>query len=445
MTASRWFRPAAFTVCALAALAPHTLSAQKIRVGPNVRVSTGRPDEAHYEVNAAAHPKDPNKLIATGIIYPEGKRRGSIVYMSNDGGKTWSPSFQGDVLTDTGDPVVAWGPDGTAYFSVLTGNGHPLQVKPEKPAHAWDGRHTLLYRLPAGKTEWEGPAIFRFADRQYIAFDDTKGKYNGRVYVSGDPRPKSGYVVFTSTDGAKTFSDPGAEADNLGNGNSIGSIGVASDGTVFGAYAAQGHVLAVTSTDGGATLTPTVVVDTFVRAGGRKEAGKNNVNHFMTLAVDRSGGKNNDRFYVAWPDRRSGHSKVYFTYSSDKGKTWAPTRVITDNAASDTTDQFMPTLAVNKDGVVGLLWYDRRDNPDNLSYYARFMASKDGGVTWLPSVRVSAEPYVSGPVSKKSAFPGNGGDTAGLATTSDGAFHPVWIDDRTGVPQMWTATVTVQK
>ncbi len=105
----------------------------------------------------------------------------------------------------------------------------------------------------------------------------------------------------------------------------------------------------------------------------------------------------------------------------------------------------MPTLAVNRDGVVGMLWYDRRDNPDNLSYYARFMASVDGGEKWLPSVRVSTDPYESGPVAKKSAFPGNGGDTAGLAPDANGVFHVVWIDDRTGVPQMWTATVRVDK
>src|SRR5690606_6135465 len=94
--------------------------------------------------------------------------------------------------------------------------------------------------------------------------------------------------------------------------------------------------------------------------------------------------------------------------------------------------------------VVGLLWYDRRDNPDNLSYYPRFSASLDGGDTWLPSVRLSTHPYAAGPASQKSAFTGNGGDTAGLAVGADGAFHPVWVDDRTGVPQAWTAVVRVE-
>lgn len=132
-------------------------------------------------------------------------------------------------------------------------------------------------------------------------------------------------------------------------------------------------------------------------------------------------------------------------YSDDYGATWSRARVVTDNPPTDTTDQFMPTLAVNVDGTVALLWYDRRDNPDNLSYYPRIAASLDGGASWLPSVRVSTAPYAAGPVSQRSAFAGNGGDTAGLATTADGTFFPVWIDDRTGVPQVWTAPVTVQR
>jgi hypothetical protein len=36
-----------------------------------------------------------------------------------------------------------------------------------------------------------------------------------------------------------------------------------------------------------------------------------------------------------------------------------------------------------------------------------------------------------------------GGHTAGLAADAAGAFHPVWIDNRTGVHQMWTARVGV--
>jgi photosystem II stability/assembly factor-like uncharacterized protein len=409
-----------------------------------VLVSAARSEEAHYETHAAADPRDPGKLLATAIVYPKKGRRGTVVYASSDGGKTWTVSFQGDVLENTGDPAVGYGPDGTGFFAVLTSRGHPLEKIPEHPSHAWDGRKTLLYRLPPGASSWQGPATFLFADREYIAVDDTKGKFNGRVYVSGDPRPGSGFVVFASTDGGATFPQvQGAESDNRG--TTLSNLALTSAGTILGAYAdPAGHVRVARSTDGGKTFLPSAVVDTFVRAGNRKDPKHNNVNHFMTLAVDRSGGPYDDRVYLAWPDRRSGHSQVFLAHSSDDGQTWSTSRVPTDNAPADTTDQFMPTLAVNRDGVAGLLFYDRRDNPDNRAFYARFTASIDGGVTWLPSVRLSGSEYAAGEVAKKSAFTYNGGDTAGLAVSADGLFHPVWVADRAGIPQVYTSTVTVE-
>ena len=415
----------------------------RITVGRNVHVSTAHPDEGHYETHAAAHPTDSSRLLATAIIYPKSTRRATVVYASNDGGETWTRSLHGKELIDTGDPAVAYGPDGTGYFTALTARGHPLEQVPAKPAHAWDGRKTILWRLPSGATQWEPPVTMRFADREYIVVDHTQSKYRGRIYVTGDPRPKAGFVVFVSTDGGRTFNDPGVESDP--GGGSMGNAVVASDGTLIGFFADPQHVRAVASTDGGVTLRPSIVVDRFVRAGGRKEAGKNNVNHFLHAAIDSGAGKFKDRVYLAWPDRRSGRSQIYFTRSTDKGATWAPSRVVTDNPASDENDQFMPTLAVNKEGVVGLLWYDRRESSDNRSFYARFSASLDGGATWLPSVRVSEKPYVAGAVARKSAFALNGGDTAGLVVTADGAFHPVWVDDRTGAPQVYTTRVTVAR
>jgi hypothetical protein len=37
-----------------------------------------------------------------------------------------------------------------------------------------------------------------------------------------------------------------------------------------------------------------------------------------------------------------------------------------------------------------------------------------------------------------------GGDTAGLVADALGIFHAAWVDNRTGVAQLWTATVSVR-
>lgn len=162
-----------------------------------------------------------------------------------------------------------------------------------------------------------------------------------------------------------------------------------------------------------------------------------------SLAVDASGGPHEGRLYVAWPDARfRRHTSILLAYSDDGGKNWSKPQVVNGRADRGAVNQepndFMPKVAVNRDGVVGVSWYDRSDSKDNLSYNVRFAASVDGGHTWLPSVRVSNSPYVPG-----SDTHYNGGDTAGLAADAAGVFHLTWIANPSGAPAMWTAAVRV--
>ena len=61
--------------------------------------------------------------------------------------------------------------------------------------------------------------------------------------------------------------------------------------------------------------------------------------------------------------------------------------------------------------------------------------SLDGGKTWQPSVQINPA------LIKASVWQLR--DTAGLAADSAGVFHPTWVDDQTGILQVWTAGVKV--
>ena len=122
----------------------------------------------------------------------------------------------------------------------------------------------------------------------------------------------------------------------------------------------------------------------------------------------------------------------------------------------------MPSVAVNKDGVVGVSWYDRRHSTNDADYEVRFAASFDGGQTFTNSVLVSEKPNV---FDKGESWSLKGlalldktsaarlivvrdeyvasGDTADLIADPAGIFHSVWIDNRTGVRQVWTAAIAV--
>jgi hypothetical protein len=120
----------------------------------------------------------------------------------------------------------------------------------------------------------------------------------------------------------------------------------------------------------------------------------------------------------------------------------------------------MPAVAVNKDGIVGVSWYDRREAVDNRAWRSRISISIDGGDTFVPSVAVSEAMYRpeenlvpatppdvlasrARPSFSQAVFRYTGGDTAGLTVDAAGAFHVFWTDTRTQLAQVWTSVVRV--
>jgi hypothetical protein len=124
-----------------------------------------------------------------------------------------------------------------------------------------------------------------------------------------------------------------------------------------------------------------------------------------------------------------------------------------------TKGAFKPMLAVNRNGVVGAFWYDRREAGSSWSYRPRFAVSFDGGDSFTPSVVLSESRMAvnEGDDFELFAFlDGNlflgsvshagfeGGETNGFTVDSDGDFHAVWVDNRTGVSQLWTSRISVE-
>jgi hypothetical protein len=440
-------------------------ASQTIEVGRNVQVSRQHPADTHYEVLVAADPNDASRMIVGSFRYPDGTTNSAtVVYATRDGGNTWVPTLQGAQLDNTSDPAPAFGIDGTAYYtaSSLGPAGTPR-----------DQRKMLLYRSSDGGLKWNELPSFTYSDRQYITVDHTSGKYRGRIYVNGNNRVPFGisdFVVFRSSDKGQTWQGPGTRPDfGKHSASSMGNAVIASDGTLIGIFEENDDMRSVRSLDGGESLTAAVDVDTAHVEPGNRKGTNNNVTGLPIIAIDPGNGPYKDRVYAVWADRRSGHSRIFLTYSSDKGLTWAKSVPIDSAPESDTTDNFMPNVAVNRDGVVGVLWYDRRAHSDNIGWDARMTASLDGGKTFLPGVNVSEKGMtfdshakwtalkaaashpkdsVGGGISldiTMNTFSFLGGDTDGLVADAAGVFHPVWIDNRNGVPQVWTAPVRVSR
>lgn len=482
-------------------------AAARITVGANVQVSQARSQMIHNEVLLAADPRNPAHLIGCSMVEPgslntriqfpsfRAMQTGVVAYVSFDGGEHWSPTLEIRQGPLVGDPTCAIGPDGSAYLAALPMDVETKFDEDNQEPTSKAGRIGLIarYSKDGGKTWLSStvPPVYD-VDRDYLVVDDTDSRYAGRVYlycqssVRGLDGEKMGLGIslWRSTDGGARFENPVVRPPTKPkNFFHPGNAVVLSDGMFVALFselrdpeelksdekagkAPSGAVKVAFSTNGGDSLTKAVKVsDLYFDNGGFPPA-------IPSLGVDHRG-PFKDRLYAVWPDQRSGRLEILAAHSSDKGKSWStPQRVNDDPGWPKKEGQpwgpnsVVPAIAVNKDGVVGVTWYDRRDNPDGAGYWVRFAASLDGGETWSKSLRVSEAPNTYGGKEKVALIGTSfdakydetdkaiglnvsrnewveGGHTAGLAADAAGRFHSLWVDNRTGIHQVWTAPIDV--
>ncbi len=468
-------------VCGL----PVPASAQQhLQVGPNVQVSAGLPDAMHYEMIIAADPAHGERLLACSMVWKlDEVNTVDETYASFDTGHTWKPTLEtrGGRHHESWDPDCAYGPDGVAYS--LSEGIDTLDRTYDRIARSNDGGRT-----------WSEPAYFKHAERSFMSIDLSSGPRRGWMYVHGsgsDCVPGSkclhgdGTRVIATPDGGRTIvGESEVPADSLAGNPFVGRGVVLTDGTAImptfessSGWAnlplydplgvnrppANGAVWVLRLTDARKNWPLTIEKSKVSEAWGEWQW---NGSPLPYAAADLSGGPFKDRVYVTWVDHRFGKLDAMLAYSTDKGKTWSKPRVVNDDhrwTKGGGPDIVHPAVTVSPQGVVGVMWYDRRDQPDNLGWDVRFRASFDGGETFTPSVKVNtvsqrplapdsivlmtgyeySPPYPDASEFGVHSFHFSGGHTAGLAADASGAFHVLWADNRTGMPQMWTARVGV--
>jgi hypothetical protein len=318
-------------------------------------------------------------------------------------------------------------------------------------------------------------------DHPQITVGHTSGPSRGTVYVTAldlSPKPYDrfgkwqGVGVAASHDGGWHFRQrKGVFPNDLGH-NTLGAVTLSdgtlivffmdylisrSDGATIGSQTMQvGRIWVIASAHGGKSFSaPHYVAEAFI---SQDPAQRQRLAGFPMVAVASSPRSPfRDRLYVVWPDVRHGAADVWLSSSTDRGDSWsAPVRV-NDNLVRKGErgpDQANAAVAVNADGVVGISWYDRRNDPEGNGWQLFFTASLDGGKTFLPNKQVStvlSHPDVPGNrIRRRQNYPETiaqawpvGGDYSGLTASTDGCFHAIWTDTRTGVYQLWTAAIQV--
>jgi hypothetical protein len=128
---------------------------------------------------------------------------------------------------------------------------------------------------------------------------------------------------------------------------------------------------------------------------------------------------------------------VLLSYSDNHGDIWSTPVILHDDQTMYPVDQYHPWVSVDEAGRVWAIFYDRRNDSNNLLADVYFTVSEDGGVTWRPNERLT----------DASSNPGAGSLDAGLIgeyigwCALGGKAVAVWTDTRLGNQDCFTARI----
>jgi hypothetical protein len=379
------------------------------------------------------NPADPRNIVATWQQDLGVTARSDLIGSSADGGRTWKRSTIPGLTVCTGgtadsasDPWLAAGPDGTIYFLGIVLNLDGDLVNPPSSIVASRSRD-------GGRT-WARPTtVAPFTpvnDTAMIAANPTRAGTAYAVWANWDHTytfPMSATVSFArTTDGGRTWSPP-VVVDRPGptSVDQAPRLVVLPDGTLLTVFARGdlaagiGSLHATRSVDEGRTWQPAVTAASqplpqFIDPETGDEYPQPG---FPSAAVGPDG-----TVYIASEHDTSVTSgAIAVTRSRDGGRTWTSTTVSGISAFA-----FLPSIAVDASGSVGVTWYDlRNDRPGDaaLTADAWFASSDDRGRTWRQT-------HVAGPLNIRGLpSAGNGhqlGEYQGLAAVRGRGFAAIF-------------------
>lgn len=396
-----------------------------MHVGEDRLLSASGPALPLVESQLSANANNPKHLLAVVIQFdpPNGNNPACVSWASFDGGQSWIRRVL--PIQCFGDPWGAILSDGSAVAVALGHvNGHE--------------DNAFLLRSPDGGRTWPDAPVGLGAHQDHpmvIAKGNDVYVASGGGLRNSANQHRDAVSIVHSQDGGRTFGPAtNVIASNLAY-QAEGPV-VLSDGTfvvgfhdyhwqIGDKWLAKPRSWMLRSSDHGRTFSePLLISESCNSLGG-----------WPSMAAD----SDNRLFWLCIADKFNG---VLVQRSDDRGESWSePVRVNHIEKA----DSFTPSIAVNRDGVLGVSWYEIHDKN---CFDVYFTASLDHGKNFLPEVRVSNAPSCPDTPQNNGVFDpgktfGAGGDYSGLAATSDGIFHVVWSDARTGIYQLRTTTVTI--
>ena len=425
------------------------------KTAPVKVVDVSNDQTAQNETPLAVNPLNPQNLItgANDWNYNDG----CGVNATFDGGKTWTPTLPNGFLPGVtkytndpnvpgtgaydagGDPAVAFGPNGTAYYVCQAFNFTPPYQITLRVSRSTDGGRTWLDGSSQKLTQvsvWNGNGKSKgsngqFTDHESIYIDSNPSSpFYGNIYVTWvqfNGQTHSPVNIAVSKDGARTFSTPVQVTSGTIRNNQDARLTSAPDGTLYltfdnGVQGGKGTVIYVSmSKDGGATWTDPTLVAAFNNpvctfppycfniSGGQFRSGGS----YPALAFDAV----RNQLDVIYPDIVGPYAQIYFTSAPADLSHWStPTAIAPGNG-----DRFQNEISIAPNGRIDVSFYDR-SYTENKLVDMTYASSTDGGQTWS-SLRLTPagfDPSLWG-VPSGSGFRPFIGDYNGMVSFLDGA------------------------
>lgn len=446
-------------------------------VDRDLRVSPSSDPDPRNETSIAVSATDDrivvgaSKVIVAAGTFTSGSQRVAYYY-SSDGGQTWGHGVVGletpqKTWSRCTDPAVASDSNGNFYLSLLMLDDL-----------SFDSGVYVLRSVDGGRTFSDPtPVAFdigsggnpKLVDKCYLTVDTSPSSpFRNTIYAAwvridrdGSGTNRAGVFVSHRRPGQTSFSEPKV-ISHFGDMRGP-SLATGPNGEFYAAWEGIGSprvLLFNASTDGGDTFLPPVVapgtdyrIHSFVGSLSQPSpvvriAGVDRMNSFPVIDVDRSTGPNRGMIYVAWAEARNfNDADVFVKKLGPPNPRPEEFPIVKANDDEVGADQFFPWLSVDSSsGSVEVGFYDRRNNPGELTVNTYIARSTDGGASFDGNTRISqqgSDPRID--ANKKQALdaPIGLGDYIGMAAAR-GKGHLLWTDTREGKQNIYYGRITFE-
>ncbi len=410
-----------------------------LKFGSNYRIYPGSMNQT--EVFIAKSPLDQNVIFSTcntlnfiPFFISEG------IFTSTNGGISWVGND-----TCTGAPIAYHGGDPGI---TIDRNGTFIITRMGRSPFVGLYSH---FSLDNGQT-WSYQNVISTDDLERAAVTTNispVSPYSGRTHAVWVKFATPFPVMHAYTDdGARHWSTP-VPINNPSNRSAGGDIAIGPDGKIYTCWAGVQDVSPfkeilvgfASSSNGGADWQ--VTENAFpVNGINGVLANKNNirVNGLPGIAVDTTNGPRKGWIYIVTGQKAfapAGSDPDIVLYrSTDGGATWSAGIRVNQDPLNNGKTQYFPSMHLDKYGALNIIFYDdRRTTNDSAGVF--LARSMDGGDTWT-EFEISDHHFRPAPIGGLGQ--GYQGDNIDL-TSTDTKLIPLWMDNSTGLYQIWTVPI----